>query len=142
VTLLAALALAGCGDAARGPDYSGPEWEHATVPGGWTLDLEFVLGSGHRIGWEWATDDGSRVLFQVLESTSTGASPLASEYANASRGERYAPQSGRYDLTWDNQATGNVTLHFQAGEGYIERLWPPGEGPGCTPPRLPAETLC
>lgn len=106
------------------------------MPAGWTLDLEYVLASGAKLEWDWATDNGRPAYFQAVHIAGGKPVILLTESGNASTGQRLTPQSGRYDLTWENKGFGNFTVHFQVAEGYLQRMWPPGEGPACPPPVL------
>lgn len=133
VLLLLPAALAGCtsGGGQDGPAES--EWVEIVVPARQMLDLQYTLSTGAELAWDWETLGGERMPFQALYVDGANAYPLASEYGPRGEGERTAPQSGRYDLTWDNQGFGNVTVRFRVTEGYTHRLWPPGQGPGCAP---------
>ena len=121
-------ALAGCSGGAPPAE---PEWVEVTIPGRQMLDLEYTLSSGTPLAWLWESE--GTLAFQALYVEGASAYPLASEYGSRGSGERTAPQSGRYDLTWDNQGPGNVTLRFIVADGYTQRTWPPGQGPGCAP---------
>jgi hypothetical protein len=129
--LVLPFALAGCSGGDQEP--ADPDWVEVVVPARQMLDLEYTLSSGTLLEWTWQTAGGERVPFQALYVDGADAYPLASEYGAAGQGERTTPQSGRYDLTWDNQGFGNVTVRFQVTPGYAQRLWPPGQGPGCAP---------
>ena len=132
---LLAVALSGCGSPApAAPDYTGPGWHTTAVPEGWSLDLEYVASSGQELPWAWAIEGGQDVLFQVLHVEGSATKPLVYQRGNESDGSRLTPQSGRYDYIWDNDAfgNGNVTLHYKVPDGYIEHVWPPGQGTGCT----------
>lgn len=128
--LALAPALAGC---AGTPPPAEPEWVEVVVPGRQMLDLEYALSSGAVVAWEW--EASSPIPFEVLYVHPDGkATRMASEFpSTSSEGERTAPQAGRYDLTWDNQGRDNVTVRFVVSDGYTQRTWPPGQGPGCAP---------
>lgn len=132
--LLPAAGLAGCSGAAPADE---PDPVVVTVPSGQMLDLRYDLASGAVLAWDWETADGKPVPFQLLHVDGQGrAQPLESAYAARSQGEKTAPQAGRYDFTWDNLGFGNVTVRFTVTPGYEQRLWPPGQGPGCAPALL------
>jgi hypothetical protein len=139
LVLAALVLLAGC-SGPSGPkprDYSEPGWQEATLQPGWTLDLEYVLSSGQKLRWDWATDDGRILHFQAIAFDERGQSRslyIGQAYLNESVGELTVPKGGRYDLTWLNEGRVAVTVHYRVSEGHLPpKLWPPGEGPGCPP---------
>jgi hypothetical protein len=136
--LVLPLLLAGCGGAPghSGRDYTAPGWQVATVRPNWTLDLEYSFGGGQTVHWDWATDGGRIVNFQLVRIADGGqVTPMVGMQRNESADSRTTPQAGRYDLLWDNQGNTDLVVHFDVPEGAIVRQWPPGQGPGCPPAR-------
>lgn len=122
------LAVPGCSEEAA----EAPRWTEVVVPARQMLDLEYtLLSSGTPLAWQWQSN--ASVAFQVLYVEGASAYPFASEYGLAGEGERTTPREGRYDMTWDNRGDTGLTVRFIVRDGYTQRVWPPGQGPGCAP---------
>jgi hypothetical protein len=156
--LLGLVLAAGCAapskplpPAWKGRDITQPGWANGTLRTGFTFVLEYVWSSGTSVQWDWFTEGRVILYFQVVRMENGQQVPLVGQHRDNSTGRLTIPQAGQYDVIFRNEDVVDAALHYKLPEGASTRIYPPGEGPGCTivplppvppvPPALPLPSL-
>lgn len=137
--LLAALVLAGCSTPGeplppewQGRDLREGSWLNVTLQPQQTLSLEYPpWSSGTKVSWDWFTTPDQYQTFQLVRSEAGRQTKLFIRDRTNETGSLVIPQSGAHQLAWINDFFLPVTLTIQAPDGFQQRVYPPGEGPGC-----------
>jgi hypothetical protein len=148
--LLAALALAGCGEDAgrdlppewRGRDLSEPGWASAMLQPGWGLGLEYAWSSGHDVQWDWLVNGSTVLHYRVVRVENGKSQTIQSMFGNESVGGFTVIQSGQHQLLWRNEGFLAVPFWYKVPEGGIVRSYSPTQGPDCTFRLSSAGTAC
>lgn len=137
--LLASVLAAGCSQGSRslppawkGRDLTQPGWANGTLRVGWTFTLEYVWSSGTTVQWDWLTNGTTILYFQVVRMENGQQVPLVGQHRDQSSGRLTVPQGGQYDMIFRNEDVADAAFWYKVPEGYSPKLYPPGEGPGCS----------
>ncbi|MHB1260139.1 MAG: hypothetical protein ACYC2H_00340 [Thermoplasmatota archaeon] len=139
-TAIVAIILAGCGgpespqlpEAWRGRDLREPGWTNTTLEREWSLVLEYPLGSGAVLDWDFVTEaEGRQLYFQVVHMEGTRSSRMVGKHVSEDLGSVTTPTSGVYQVIWMNDGFFPVSFNWAARDGYSIKTYPPNEGPGC-----------
>lgn len=129
--------LAGCDQPAadlpvewKGRDLRKPGWTNSTLATEWSLVLEYPLPSGAQLHWDFFTQDGAYAYFQVVRVEGKPVS-LVGKHSEDDASSLTTPKAGVYQVVWMNDGYLPLNFTWSASEGYSQRTYPPGEGPGC-----------
>ncbi len=105
--------LAGCTSSA---------WTHnkdASLANGQISEINLDLKDGDKIYWDWQTEDGKQVYFDVhVHRSHVVASVVKLSAASESKDSYTADGDGEYSLFWENQKPQVVKLHYEThGDG-------------------------
>lgn len=137
--LLGSVLVAGCGEDAdeplppewKGRDLREPGWSNVTLPKGWTMGLEYVWSSGYPVQWDWLTEGDAYVYFQVLRVEEGQSRTLVAQHRDNSTGRITIPVGGAHQVLFRNEGFAQARLWHDMPEGGIQRIYKPGEEPGC-----------
>jgi hypothetical protein len=115
----------------KGRDLTKPVWTNTTLEPDWSLVLEYPLPGSAKLAWDWFTNSSGYAYFQVVKMEGKQADQMVAKHSQDEAAFLTTPTAGVYQIIWINDGFMPMDLTWDTSEGYSERTYPPGEGPGC-----------